>query len=143
MDRTNYVLAVLSASDGLPLTPVQIQKLLFLLDRKAAALIEGPRFNFEAYDYGPFDKSVYAELRELERGGGVAIDVAPNSLMRKYRPTESGLTEGHRLLEQLPNGAASYIRRLSAWVRHQSFASLVAWVYKEYPEMKANSVFKD
>jgi uncharacterized protein len=142
MIRKQYVLAVLSAADGAFLTPVQAQKLFFLLDRKVASLVKGPHFQFEAYDYGPFDKSIYSELRELEQTGHVEIEVAPNSLMRRYRPSAQGLQLGRELLNRLPEVVQSYIRDLSSWVRAQTFASLVTSIYNEYPEMRANSVFR-
>lgn len=142
MNRTDFVLAVLSAADGAEHTPVQVQKLFFLLDRKVSHLTGGPHFDFAAYDYGPFDASVYGELRKLGAGGLVSIETVSDSPVRKYRPTEAGLARGRRLLGSLPDGAEGYIRQLSVWVRRQSFASLVSAIYKEYPEMRANSVFR-
>jgi uncharacterized protein len=142
MTRTEYILAVLSASDGAPLSPVQVQKLAFLLDRKLSARTGGPHYNFEPYDYGPFDKDVYADLRTLAAAGDVEIDAAPTHVTRRYRPTPGGLERGRELLGRLDADAAEYVRDLSAWVRGQPFAALVTAVYNEYPEMRVNSVFR-
>ena len=38
---------------------------------------------------------------------------------------------------------ADYIRQLLVWVRRLSFSSLVAAIYREFPDMKENSVFKE
>ncbi|MBX9579140.1 MAG: hypothetical protein K2X87_02440 [Gemmataceae bacterium] len=142
MTRRDYVLAVLAASNGAALTPVQVQKLFFLLDRKAPHLTGGPHFQFEAFDYGPFDKGIYSELRTLATMGYAEIESPPNTPVRRYRATEAGVRHGRQVLDGLPAGAAGYNRDLSAWVRGQSFASLVSAIYNEYPDMKANSVFR-
>ena len=144
MDRKSYVLAVLSASDGFGLNPVQAQKLFFLLDRKAAHLLSGPHFNFEPEGCGPFDKAIASDLRELEREGDVEIEIAPRILLtKKYRPSERGLQRGRELLKLLSGEAQNYVRDLSAWVRGQDFTSLVTAIYHEYPEMAVNGVFRD
>jgi hypothetical protein len=142
MDRTDYVLAVMAASDGVSLTPVQVQKLFFLLDQKIGSAIGGPRFRFTAFDYGPFDKAVYEELEALAARGDVEIEIDGTLRKREYRPTPPGLERGRALLARFPTDVSDYVRRLSAWVRSRSFADLVAAVYREYPEMKANSVFR-
>lgn len=141
MTRQEYVLAVLAAADGGPLTPVQAQKLFFLLDRKVPTAIGGARFDFQPYDYGPFDKAVYEEFRSLEVRGEVLIQPGPN-VLRTYALTAEGLEHGKASLAQFPSPVAGYIQKLAAWVRGQSFASLVSAIYSEFPEMKARSVFR-
>jgi hypothetical protein len=73
MTRQEFMLAVLAAGNGEAHTPVQAQKLFFLLDRTVPAGIGGPWFNFQPHDYGPFDKAVYEDLRALAAKGLVAI----------------------------------------------------------------------
>jgi hypothetical protein len=63
MDRSSLVLAALAAAGGnAAFTPVQVQKLLFLIDREAGRLVGGPHFDFLPYDYGPFDRAVMIPL---------------------------------------------------------------------------------
>ena len=71
--REEIILAALSPAGGVPHTPVQVQKLLFLVDRNLPSLIGGPKFNVEPYHYGPFDQKVYSTLGELSRQGLVEI----------------------------------------------------------------------
>src|SRR5271166_2558935 len=87
MTRNDFMLAVLAAGNGAAHTPVQVQKLFFLLDRKVSQQLGGPWFDFKASDYGPFDKAVYEELRSLSQQGLVTINAEPNA-RRTYRPTE-------------------------------------------------------
>jgi hypothetical protein len=46
------------------------------------------------------------------------------------------------LLGELPDQAKKYIQDVNALVRKLSFAELVASIYKAFPEMKVNSVFR-
>jgi hypothetical protein len=125
MTRQEFMLAVLAAGNGEAHTPVQVQKLFFLLDKSVPEQIEGPRFDFQPYDYGPFDKAVYEELRALATEGLVTISSLPNG-SPTYWATPEGLSRGQELLKQFPAATTDYIRQLSAWVREQSFAALVS-----------------
>jgi hypothetical protein len=142
MRRQDFVLAVLAAGDDAVHDPVQIQKLCFLLDRMVPRQVEGPWFHFEPDAYGPFDKAVYEELRALQEEGLVAIR-KDNGSLSTYQLTPQGRDEGQARLAQFPEATADYIRRLSAWVRRQSFSGLVSAVYRAFPEMTAKSVFQE
>jgi uncharacterized protein YwgA len=140
MNRSEIVLAALAASDGALHTPVQVQKLFFLIDKKVAEYIGGPFFNFHPDDYGPFDKMVYVELEQLTEQGSVEII---HNGMRRFRLTIQGQQHGDTLLSSIGEPVADYLRSLSRWVRSVSFADLVSAIYKEYPDMRANSIFRN
>jgi uncharacterized protein YwgA len=142
MDKQSLLLAALSAGGTYQYTPVQVQKLIFLIERNVASDLGGQAFEFKAYDYGPFDSSIYEVLREIE-DQGLAISSATTRGWKKYQLTEPGAAKGSRLLSQLPKRAADYVRSVSEFVRRLSFAELVSSIYKAYPEMKANSVFRE
>jgi len=142
MDKKEIVLVALSASNGALHTPVQIQKLLFLIDKKVDGLPGAPYFNFTAYDYGPFDKEIYSVLGQLGADGDVEILQNPVSRLSQYRLSSQGQTKGQELLEALDQEKAGYIKELSQYVRSLSFAELVSAIYREFPEMKVNSVFR-
>ena len=122
-------------------SPVQVQKLFFLLDKNVAVQTKGPHFNFKPYDYGPFDKDVYLELENL-RSDGLAEILMPRSHgSRIYKLTDKGLETGARNFEKLPEDIRRYICESVNFVRSLSFAELVSAIYKAYPEMRVNSVF--
>lgn len=128
-------------------TPVQVQKLAFLIDRLIGETIGGTGFHFKPWHYGPFDKAVYGVLEELERDELVEInDMSAQMQPTQYRLTDLGEREGADLLQALRERSpdtAEYIETLSRWVRDQSFASLLRAIYAKFPEMAVNSVFKD
>lgn len=140
--REEIVLAALTPAEGVPHTPVQVQKLLFLVDRNLASLIGGPKFKFEPYHYGPFDQAVYSTLQDLARQGLVEITQSNEGNWREYRLTPEGRSRGADVLAALDERARDYIQRASQFVRRLSFTELVSAIYKAYPEMRERSVFQ-
>jgi len=140
MDRKIIILAALSAAAGEHHTPVQVQKLMFLIDREIPDRIGGPHFNFQPYNYGPFDKTLYDELEELESEG--YVQTVFEQTWRNYRLTRHGQELGEKSLASLPPEAQEYIKRASNFIRSLSFRQLVLAIYKAFPEMRENSVFQ-
>lgn|SRR3989338_171027 len=140
MERKDFMLAVLAAARGGTHSPVQVQKLFFLIDQNIPKLVGGTYFNFVPYNYGPFDKAVYEELEGLAFIGNV--DIFFDKTWNSYRLTESGQKRGDELLASLPKEAQDYIRKISTFARSLTFTQLISVIYKAYPEMRANSVFQ-
>jgi len=143
MDKQSLVLAILSAGNGGEFSPVQVQKLFFLVDKNIPRYVGGPHFNFSPYDYGPFDKAVYGVLEKLGVAGFLETCEVPGRSWPTYRLTQSGQSEGQALLSRLPEKVITYIKDLVEFVRTLSFEELVSAIYRAYPEMKVNSVFRD
>lgn len=140
MSRQEAILAALAPGKGHRHTPVQVQKLLFLIDRQIPNLVDGPHFNFRPYHYGPFDRAVYTELERLSTFE--FIDVHEHGSIRSYALTASGERQADRAFGLLLPQAQDFITRTSEFVRKTSFSELVAAIYKAFPEMRANSVFQ-
>lgn len=142
MHRKNLALVMLSLSEGNPYSPVQIQKALFLAMKNVPHLIDnGPKYEFVPYDYGPFDASVYNDLRELQQEGFAEIFVAFHGRWNEYCATMDGLDRAKELKTEVDEENLAYLSQLSSWVRSLSFSQLVSAIYKAYPEMKAKSIF--
>ncbi len=142
MGRKDVVLAVLSTSGGTEWTPVQVQKMFFLLDKKIPSAMGGPHFQFHPYDYGPFDSDVYAEIEGLATLGLAHVARPSFGGMRTFMLTPEGQQRGQGALHRFQGDVADYVSRLSVWVRSLSFQQLVSAVYAEFPEMRVNSVFR-
>ncbi len=69
MDREDFLLIVVAAGGVPPLTPVQLQKSLFLINENLRGEIPGPFYKFDPYHYGPFDANVYVDADALEPRG--------------------------------------------------------------------------
>ncbi len=137
--REEIILAALAPAKGKALTPVQVQKLFFLIDRNIPKLVGGPHFDFQPYNYGPFDKAVYDEL-ELQRAAG-NVELVPQRTWNDFRLTEEGQARGEATFATLDAKARDYIERTVEFVMSLSFTELVSAIYKAYPDMQVNSVF--
>ncbi len=140
MNHDDVVLAAMAPCGGYRYTPVQIQKLLFLIDRLIPQQVGGPHFKFEPYHYGPFDRAIYERLDTLSAQGLIAIN--HSSTPRTFALTPEGEAFGNQALNSLPEPTRDFIQRTSTFVQKQSFSSLVSAIYKAFPEMKENSVFQ-
>ena len=141
MKRRELILAAFAPAEGALHSPAQTQKLLFLIDRQIPQFVGGPHFKFEPYHYGPFDKTIYDDLREMESAG--LLEMVHEETWRSCRLTVPGQKEGDRLLSSIPTEGSGFIKKVSSFVRQVSFAELIAAIYKAYPEMKQNSVFQE
>ncbi len=139
MKRKNITLLMLATAKGKSFTPVQIQKAMFLISEEIPALFDEEHYCFEPYDYGPFDKAVYEDIRILEEEG-LAIRCS-NGRWNIYQSSEKVLKCAEDLLKSVHKEMADYINSVSEFVRSLNFAQLVSAIYEAYPEMKENSIF--
>jgi hypothetical protein len=142
MKRTDVLLAALAAPEQRSFYPVHLQKTLFLVDHTLPKLFTD-RYDFQPYDYGPFDKDVYSDAEALKNAGLVTIGREPGDWYRTYCVTDEGLARGQKLLASMPPESAVMIRKIANIVTPLSFRDLVAGIYKAFPQMKVNSVFKE
>lgn len=139
--KEELVLATMAAGgEGARFEPVQIQKILFLIDEKLSKIIGGPHFNFQPYDYGPFDRDVYRVLDGLSDKGEVST--APVRWYRDYGLTSQGYEKGRKNLALLGEPAKKEIDEVVKWAYGMSFDELVSTIYQQYPKMKKRSVFR-
>lgn len=141
MDKQQITLAALSTANRDSFSPVQIQKLLFIIDRELVTHLDGPIFDFKPYDYGPFDQDVYRTLDILFLRDLVEIQNQPGKNWNLYRLTDTGQQLGEEELSIMAKPVVDYMRSVSHFVRSLSFAQLVSSIYNKYPDMKVNSVF--
>lgn len=141
MNKREMILIAFAPAKGAVHTPVQVQKLLFLIDREISEFTGGPHFNFQPYNYGPFDETVYDEIMTLVKDD--YIEIVQGMSWNSYRLTKKGQNEGDKLLSSLEPKAKNFIEEVSELVQSLSFSQLVSAIYKAYPDMKVNSVFQD
>jgi hypothetical protein len=143
LSREEIALIVLSLADeGKAFTPVQIQKALFLADDKVRdAFIT--RYDFQPYDYGPFDWQVYSDIEGLAKEDWAQINQQPGARWRTYSATPIGIEWGRHLAKRLTDEQRAVLEKIVKLVHTLSFNELVSAIYKAYPAMRARSVFRD
>ena len=142
MERKDWTLLALAAAEGQTLTPVQLQKVLFLLGKKIPGAVGTEFYEFHAYNYGPFDSQVYVDAEELGRDSLVVISPVSGQRWSEFSISKLGLDRASEVAKQADEKAVEYLGRVVEWARKKSFAELVRAVYHEYPEFRKNSVFQ-
>ena len=143
MDRKDWTMLVIAAADSAPLQPVQLQKALFLLGENFSRKVLGKNYyKFSAYDYGPFSSEIYEDAEALQSENLISITRSPISRYKLYSTTEAGTEHAAQLRAALPSNAQEYVSSVVKFVQSMSFRELVLTIYKHYPKMRANSVFK-
>ena len=141
MRREDLTLIMLALADGGSYTPVQIQKAMFLADDLVRDVFDS-RYDFQPYDYGPFDSDVYRDAKRMEADGLTRVSVTSRG-WNVYTATGAGHQHAHRLLNNLSSEQREMFARISRFVRSLSFSDLVSSIYKSYPHMRERSVFRD
>ena len=141
MDRKDILLAVVAAGEGVPLTPVQLQKSLFLIGKNLKDIPES-FYEFEPYHYGPFDIEVYTDAKALEAEGLLYSTRSSMGTWIDRGVTAEGMQRALKLRESLSPGSRTYLDAVVKWTQSMSFTSLVKAIYDHFPEYRANSVFQ-
>jgi uncharacterized protein YwgA len=130
----------ISSSKGRGLSPVQLQKVLFLLGKELPLVVGGDFYQFEPYNYGPFDKGVYQDAEGLSYAGYVSI--SNSGRLTEYSATPEGLKYAEEIRARAPQRGIEYLGKIVGWAQSLSFSALVRAIYQKYPEYRANSVFQ-
>ncbi len=142
MERKHWLLVVLGAASGKPLSQLQLQKALFLLQQAFPERNWEDYYHFKPYKYGPFDQSVYDDARQLKGQGVVSITPTEHPSVEEYAITSDGMGAANGASAQLPARMAQFSYDLVEWIRGLSFADLVNYVYTHFPEYRENSEFE-
>ncbi len=145
MMSRDWSLLVIAAAGGKHLQPVQLQKALFLLSQNLSQQQLRVRsfYEFAPHDYGPFSSQAYRDADALEAQSLAHVDRPPVTRYKLYSVTEEGLKRARELRAELQPSVVKYLDAVVEFTRRLSFNQLVSAIYKAYPAMKANSVFKD
>jgi hypothetical protein len=141
LSREQLLLVALHLAKGEPLSPVQLQKSLFLLQAKLPQIRLRNQYNFVPYDYGPFCGDIYKDAELLQDRGLVRIFNPSLRSVRYYQLTPKGQEDSVALAKRIDDVSLHYAGQLIEWVRNQSFRDLLSAIYQAYPEYKASSVF--
>lgn len=136
----------MAAQDNEPVQGrTRFQKMVFLLQQRMNPEEEGFRqYDYEAYDYGPFSKDLYADLDGLIEQGYVdenTEEFDENKILYEYKLTEKGQNMVNRLepekrFEEVFN--LSY--EMKSEFNNRPLSEVIDYVYSEYPEYAENSV---
>lgn len=141
MERKDILLMVVASGGSVPLTPVQLQKSLFLIGENMKEAQES-FYEFEPYHYGPFDIEIYADAKSLEAEGLLYSTRSSLGTWVDRGITAEGFERVKEIRESLSPSSQKYVDAVVKWTQSVSFTSLVKAIYDHYPEYRANSVFQ-
>jgi|HubBroStandDraft_6_1064221.scaffolds.fasta_scaffold00159_44 hypothetical protein len=136
--REDVLLLLVDGADGrYAMDTVRLMKGAFLVARRGRSQWQG-LFNFQAYDYGPFDPRVYDTRDELIHRG---LLEPRNGRYEKYTLTAAGR---HRAgsLRRARGEEAAWIRRIGRYVSTRSFSQLLEEIYAAFPEFRERSIYR-
>lgn len=136
--RTEVLLKIITAAEGDPITPVQLQKVAFLVGQECAEYLPPAYYKFVPYDYGPFSAKLYQDAELLEKKGLISIDVNPNGGWKEYSATFRSSSAD---TSSIPPNVADYIDTAVQWAMGLTFRELVSSIYHHYPQYRENSIF--
>ena len=123
LTRQDWLLIALSKSPGGAMSPVQVQKSLFLFGQEAGGSIGAEFYSFEPYDYGPFDAAICADLRRMTIDGHVRGIWNPGRSWKSYAITPVRPQRRARPSSAMPTpGSPSFSGRIVRWVGGRSFS---------------------
>jgi uncharacterized protein len=142
LTRRDWLLVFIGLPDGsYPTDQIRLMKGMFLLSK------EGPPegrdlYDFEPYDFGPFDKRVYADLDSLTSDGLIASDPVMGTNRRTFRVTSRGEAMVRELAAGFSPESLQYLADLKQFVGSMSFLRLLRHVYAKYPQYAVRSVMR-
>src|SRR5262245_8636135 len=124
MTPADWTLVAIAAGKEKGLSPVQLQKILFLLGIEKRAEL-GDFYRFSAYNYGPFCKQIYEDAEILAEQGLVAITPATGRQFSVFIATAEGAERVDALRADAPPRAVKYLDSVVQWARSLTFGQLV------------------
>jgi hypothetical protein len=136
IDRDDLLLLIAKGAEDAPypFDAIRTMKSAFIVSQRGLADWR-QLFDFQPYDYGPFDSAVYRSRDSLiaqgllESSGGYEACLLTEA--GRHRAGELELQHGEN---------AEWLKRIGHWASSRSFAQLLREVYAEYPEFAARSI---
>ncbi len=139
MERTDWLLLFIGLPGGRYATDqLRIMKGMFLLDQEGPQELRG-LYRFQAYDYGPFDSSIYSDLDALSKAALISITGGGGSSRREYDVTAMGRERVVRLEREVTPTALEEVQRVRSTVTSLGFTDLLKKVYGDYPHFATRS----
>ena len=138
LKRTDILLHIIVSAQGDPISPVQLQKVAFLVGQECPNDVPSDYYRFVPYDYGPFCSEIYQDVEELEQQGYITISPNHYGTRKEYCAT---FRSSDVDFSSIPESVAEYIPRLVDWAKRLSFRELVSAIYQKYPGYGVNSIF--
>ena len=141
MTRRDWLLLYCATKPSQSLSPLQIQKGLFLFAMEAGAP-EDERYEFTPYNYGPCSMEIYGDVRALADDGLLSESPAPATGYSLHSLTPKGVEAADRLKAGANPGLLQGLAKAKTFVTERYFQQLLRDVYSKYPTYAKNSLWQ-
>lgn len=132
MNKDEFIFKVLSLLKNKNFSPVQIQKLFFLLEKR----LDVRYFDFKPCNYGPYSLRLQNFLDTASSFG--KIELQNINGIDHYKISQDNTQDTGDFFDDKKR---NLIVQLGDFVKSLSFKELCISIYKEFPEMAENSIF--
>ena len=140
MSSQDWALLAICAARGEAVSPVQLQKSLFLLGQHLPNEVGDSYYQFFPYNWGPCSFQIYDDLDVLRVAG--YIETVPTGRgWSIYRQSDKGHALADSLRESAPDHLTADLISIREWVTSRDFSTLLRDVYEKYPKYATNSMF--
>jgi len=122
------------------LTPMQLQKTLFLISKNMSDELGKDYYDFVPYLYGPFAKGINQDVNDLIEEGLLTAVPAVDRSWNWYELSASGFELGSLLSAKLSQDSREYVEVAAQWVRTTPVGAMLRAIYEKYPEYAEKSV---
>jgi len=143
MDKESITLLVIAADPDGGLSPVQLQKSLFIVGQSGLEELPADYYEFSPYNYGPFTSEVYSVVDILEGQEMVRKVITGGDDFYRYALTPAGRARAEEVRKGSHGSLCDYIDTTVRWVCSLSFDELLRAIYAKYPGYAINSVFQE
>ena len=140
MTKREWVLLVINFANEKGLSPLKLQKSVFLLSKNLSEDLDKDFYNFIPYNYGPFSKEIYKDINMLVSDDLIKILEFRDKKWPEYLITSKGEKTSEKLILNLNDKTKKYLEKLVKWINDLSFLELINVIYSNYPEYKVHSV---
>lgn len=143
MEKKDVTLLVIESAGEEGLSPIQIQKSLFLIEQSHLPALPSDFYEFYPYNYGPFCEEVYQDADALVEEGMVFDMPVSGQSWSMYFIAPKGRDRAEAIRSENDIGdLAQYIKEIVEWISSLTFSGLLRAIYSKYPEYRENSVFQ-
>lgn len=124
--RRGWLLLAIAVSGTSGLSPVQLQRSLFLVAQKREEQVGAGFYEFEdAHGSAPTSPALYADLDALVVAEDVDKEWVPESAASAFRLSNSGRAKAEEFRRKVKKDALSGLEDAVAWVKEQSYLDLM------------------
>lgn len=123
--RRGWLLLAIALSGRSGISPIQLQRSLFLVGQKREELIGPGFYAFEPNGSGPASTDVYADIDALVTTEYIVKQWVPESACSVFRLSGAGRAWVAEFRRKVKKDALSGLEDAVAWVKEQSYLDLV------------------